>query len=412
LRRTVANVSNAVEPRSASAESAPERRALPRSVRVAAWLALVVITVGPVFVESMDLGGTIIFTPFAAVGLALVYRRPRQPIGWILVVVALAFVAVGTNSSGSAIGVVDGHASAGVTVQAGFGAVGSPIFYGGFVALAVLFPAGRFGSGRMARVGKVAVAIPLLFALLLAFGPGLPINFVDGTSALVTNPVGILPGWAGWPVLEVGVYAVVVGCLAVGVALLLIRFRIARGPERQQYKWLLTALALTLAAVVFSFLALLLVDPNGTWMWFPVLFAYPTIPLAIGIAVTRYRLYEIDRLISRTIAYGVVTAVLAALFLIVVLAVEAVLRPVTGSNAIAVAGSTLLVASLFQPIRRRVQLVVDRRFNRSRLGGEQMVAMFAGRLRDDVGVEALREDVVGTVTRSLEPTSVSLWLRE
>ena len=129
-------------------------------------------------------------------------------------------------------------------------------------------------------------------------------------------------------------------------------------------------------------------------------------------AVLRYRLYEIDRVISRTISWAIVTVLVAGLFVAVILALQALLAPVTQSNELAVAGSTLLVFTLFQPIRRRVQRLVDRRFNRTRYDAEQTVAAFAARLRDEVDLESLRAEILTTVAQTVQPTSVSLWLRE
>jgi hypothetical protein len=135
-------------------------------------------------------------------------------------------------------------------------------------------------------------------------------------------------------------------------------------------------------------------------------------PVAIGLAVLCYRLYEIDRVISRTISWASVTLILGSLFVAVILVAQALLAPVTQSNELAVAGSTLLVFALFQPIRRRVQRLVDRRFNRSRYDAERTVAEFAARLRDEVDLEHLRTEILATVAATVEPSSVSLWLRE
>jgi hypothetical protein len=134
--------------------------------------------------------------------------------------------------------------------------------------------------------------------------------------------------------------------------------------------------------------------------------------VAIGIAVLRYRLYEIDRLISRTISWAIVSAILAGVFVGVVLAVQAILAPLTRSNDLAVAGSTLIVFALFVPIRRRVQRLVDRSFNRSRYDAERTVAAFAARLADEVDLEQLRAEILATVAATVEPSSVSLWLRD
>jgi hypothetical protein len=146
--------------------------------------------------------------------------------------------------------------------------------------------------------------------------------------------------------------------------------------------------------------------------WLIGLLGLALLPVAIGLAVPRYRLYEIDRLISRTISWASVTLILGSLFVAVILVAEALLAPVTQSNELAVAGSTLLVFALFQPIRRRVQRLVDRRFNRARYDAERTVAEFAARLRDEVDLEQLRTEILATVSATVEASSVSLWLRE
>jgi hypothetical protein len=148
--------------------------------------------------------------------------------------------------------------------------------------------------------------------------------------------------------------------------------------------------------------------------WFVAIGSLAVLPVAIGVAILRYwqRLYEIDRLVNRTISWAVVTALIVGLFAGFILAFQAMLVPLTRSNELSVAGSTLVAFGLFQPIRRRVQRLVDRRFNRTRCDAERMVAAFAGRLRDEVDLEQLRAEILSTVSAAVEPRSVSLWLRE
>ncbi len=146
--------------------------------------------------------------------------------------------------------------------------------------------------------------------------------------------------------------------------------------------------------------------------WFVAIGSLAVLPVAIGVAILRYWLYEIDRLINRTISWAVVTALIVGLFAGFILAFQAMLVPLTRSNELSVAGSTLVAFGLFQPIRRRVQRLVDRRFNRTRCDAERMVAAFAGRLRDEVDLEQLRAEILSTVSAAVEPRSVSLWLRE
>jgi hypothetical protein len=204
--------------------------------------------------------------------------------------------------------------------------------------------------------------------------------------------------------------------LVLVIASLAQRYRRAQGVERAQLKWfayvgLLVVPVLVIAIVTSTVTSGPLVILTDI-AWIVAVGGLALLPISIGVAILRYRLYEIDRLISRTIAYGLVTLVLASVFVAVVLAVPTVLGPITGSSTIAVAGSTLLVAALFQPIRRRVQRLVDRRFNRTRYDAERTVAAFAARLRDDVDLETLRAEILATVSAAVEPSAVSLWLRE
>ncbi len=142
------------------------------------------------------------------------------------------------------------------------------------------------------------------------------------------------------------------------------------------------------------------------------MFAYPLVPIAIGVAVLRYRLYEIDRLISRTIGWALVTALLVGAFLALVLASTELLQPLTGGNTLAVAGSTLVVVALSAPLRGRVQRAVDRRFDRARYDGERLLAAFGERLRDEVDLSTIRSDLLATTDAAVRPATVGLWLRE
>jgi len=199
--------------------------------------------------------------------------------------------------------------------------------------------------------------------------------------------------------------------LVVGIGTLLVRFRRARGAEREQYKWFLAALAATLGTFLFAFAMVLLVDPNGTWMWFPAAFTYPLIPIAIGIAVTRYRLYEIDRLISRTIGWALTTGMVAAVFGLLIVRLQALLEPVTNESTLVVAGSTLVAAALVQPLHRRVQAVVDRRFNRDRVDAERALDAFAAELRDEVDLDAATSHLVAVAMQTVQPRAIGLWTR-
>ena len=200
------------------------------------------------------------------------------------------------------------------------------------------------------------------------------------------------------------------------IASLVGRYRRAHGVERAQLKWFAYVGLIVVPALLVAILGTSL--PPGPFAtiaelaWVIAVGALALLPVTIGIAVLRYRLYDIDRLVSRTISWAVVTVILGACFVAIILVSQALLAPVTGSNVLAVAGSTLVVAALFQPIRRLVQRLVDRRFNRARYDADRTISLFAGRLRDEVDLEQLRTEILATVVRTVEPSSVSLWLRE
>jgi hypothetical protein len=188
---------------------------------------------------------------------------------------------------------------------------------------------------------------------------------------------------------------------------LLIRFRRARSQERQQVKWLFCAAALV--AIVWT-----LPDSRQLAAWKPVAdnLVIWSVPVTIGIAVLRHHLYEIDRIINRTVVYGLLTALLGAIYAAVVLILEQLFGGLRGEPpSWAVAGGTLLVAVLFQPARRRIQAVVDRRFNRRRYDAANTIAAFSGRLREQIDLDILSAELLAVVNQTLEPTSASLWLR-
>jgi peptidoglycan/LPS O-acetylase OafA/YrhL len=193
---------------------------------------------------------------------------------------------------------------------------------------------------------------------------------------------------------------------------MLARYWRATGLLKLQMRWLVAALAAIVVAIAIGLIILAVAGDDAVYAWIPAMLAYPLVPLAIGIAVLRYRLYEIDRLISRTIGWALVTAMLIGAFLLLVLASTELLQPLTGGNTLAVAGSTLIVVALFAPLRGRVQRAVDRRFDRARYDGERLLGAFGERLRDEVDLETVRNDFLATVDQAVRPASVGLWLRE
>jgi hypothetical protein len=188
------------------------------------------------------------------------------------------------------------------------------------------------------------------------------------------------------------------------VVSLIVRFSRAQGQERQQLKWLLYAVALSAATTTLNTLGVL-----GAWGGAIDNLVALGIPVAIGIALLRYRLYDIDRLINRTLVYGALTAILGLGYAIVVIVLGQLLGQDTG---LAVAGATLAMAALFQPLRRRIQTGVDRRFNRRRHDAAMTIEAFAAHLRDQIDLDTLSAELVAVVDQTMEPTRLSLWLRQ
>ena len=267
----------------------------------------------------------------------------------------------------------------------------------------MLFPNGRFMSRRWALAGISILALSVLVLVGTVIRPG-PL---EGTPD-VDNPFGMAAlADASQGLIELGNLGSL-PALLIGIAAAVMRYRHGSSIERRQLKWFGSVLVLALSML---FTAGVIPQPYGQWAWIAASLSIGLIPIAIGIAVLRYRLYEIDRIISRTIGWAVVTGMLVGAFALLVLGSTAVLEPLTGGNTLAVAGSTLVVALLFAPLRARVQRQVDRRFDRSRYDGERTLAAFGERLRDEVDLSTIRADVLATVDHSVRPSSVGLWLR-
>jgi hypothetical protein len=341
----------------------------------------------------------------ATVGAVLASRRPHHPVGWLLLALGLAVTASG---------VADGYARYGLLGRpsalpaARWVAVYSPAtIYLAFVSIGfvlLLTPSGSLPSPRWRWWARLAAAAPVGFLLALAVGPGLVIPPYDE----VIDPVSV-PALASAVAAVIAVsFTIAIGGLTVGAWSLVVRFRSARGSERQQLRWVAFAAALTVppaAVVLFS----VVVDTTATVVVLVALgVCMALLPLVIGAAILRYRLYDLDRIISRTLAYGLLTLLLGGGYALVVLGLGQLLGR---DSSLVVAGATLAVAVAFQPARRRVQAVMDRRFNRRRYDAARTVDAFAARLRDQVDLDALHGELLAVVDQTMQPTQVSLWLR-
>jgi hypothetical protein len=365
-----------------------------------------------VWVPVPDPFTILFFACHALIGFLLVVRRPRNAIGWLLIVVALGFLGTGNLTDIDLDALVAGSAPWPDFVRAWLSAWTGGATFLAYLTLAVLYPSGRFDD-RRGRIGKLLVGLGSVSVAAAALAPSFTIN-PDGTSAFVVpNRLGIGPDLlAPFGVSNDSWIVVTIALLGAAVIDLVIRFRRASGLVRVQMRWLVASLCAIVASVVVGLLAtVILGDAAADVAWLPVIVAYPTLPLAVYIAVTRYRLYEIDRIVSRTVGWAVVSGVLLTVFAAGVFLLQAILSGITQGQTVAVAGSTLLAFALFQPVRRRVQRLVDRRFDRARYDAERTTGHFAERMRGEVALDAVEDALVRTVAGALRPTGIGVWLR-
>jgi hypothetical protein len=387
-----------------------------RAIRVrtllAAGLALPVVFATAVLSEA---GGILLMLSYGIPGLVLAVRRPRQLIAWLLLLMAIG-LALGTSRVTATLeDLLAGTADPLGEFTAWANGTGWVFVLAGLMGIALVFPSGSFPTGPWGRVGRLLIATTIPVVILLVGGPVMNVTVPGYPSGVdVPNPYA-LPFLAGVPVspgLNTLLWLVLVVPSFVAGLSLVARFRKSTGQERLQYRWLASALAL----VGIGSLGWALVT-NALRLDLPLLAAgivaltYPAIPIAVVVAVLRYRLYEIERLVSRTIGWGLATAAVIGMFVVAVLGLQAALSGITQGQTLAVAASTLLAFAAFQPIRSRVQALVDRRFDRPRLEAERSLAAYVERLQHEVDLATLTRDVEATVRATLRPSSAGLWIR-
>jgi hypothetical protein len=342
--------------------------------------------------------------PFISVGPLLVARRPDNAIGWLFcgVAVAWAFSAFTASWGGWTLYGGGNLPAPEIAVWASNAVVVAPLFVGPLY-LMLLFPDGRLLSRRWRPVSWAIAGVSTVGVLATALRPGQ----LDGpikieTPIAIHGPVGDF-----LPSLDPIVTACVGVLFVLTAASLILRLRRSQGLERLQIKWVVYLAAVAMVSFVVGFA----VGPIASYL-FPVgIGALACIPLAAGLAILRYRLYEIDGVINRTLVYAALTATLVGAYLASVLLLQLALDPVTSGSSLAVAVSTLAVAALFRPARARIQLWVDRRFYRSRYDAAQTLEAFSARLREQVDLDALGGELRAVVTETMQPAHVSLWLR-
>ena len=358
-------------------------------------LALLARSAGSLALGNLAIAA-VIGVPCAAVGWLVARRQPGNPLGWLFLVIAVCLFLCTDGGEYAAYSYLLGH-------HLPFGPAGLVLddIWGPtlvlFALVILLFPDGRLPSARWrwALRAYVVVFTAFLAATAVAMASALaghPIR-VDsaGGLAAVDHP----SGW--FSAIQGPVALIMIGLSVAFIARQALSWRRAAGERRQQLKWLASGATVSLVSVFLG-------SSFGVG-WFGV----AALPISMGVAILRYRLYEIDRIISRTLAYAIVTGLLVGVYAGLVLLATHVLSV---HSTVAVAAATLAAAALFNPLRHRVQYVVDRRFNRTRYDADWIVAAFASRLKDEVDLNSIRDDLAGAVQHALEPAHVSVWTNQ
>ena len=358
------------------------------------------------------------FLAFPIVGAFIASARPENPIGWILLADGLLWMCISVTDFYGLYGLAVPGSVPFPLVMAGLNnwlwvpAVG---LFGTYLLL--LFPDGRLPSGRWRLLAWLSGAVIVLASMGVMLAPG-PLQGLGG----VRNPFGV----EGVPWVEDAGTAVLLMlplCMLASASSLMMRYRRSGGEVREQIKWIAFAASVVvivyLLVVVTSF-----VVPSVTWfaaaspLWlnileYAALVSLTAVPIAVGFAVSKYRLYDIDVVINRTLVYGSLTALLALVYLGGVTAAQAIFSTLTGQQEqpqLAIVISTLIIAALFNPLRRRIQSFIDRRFYRGKYDAAKTLEAFSAKLRDETDLDALSTDLVGVIKETMQPAHVSLWL--
>ena len=386
----------------------------------AALVAFAAVALLIVDVVLVDYFGPLIVLPTAVLPLALggallIARIPRNPVGWLLGLSGLLFALTFTlGAYGWAALIRESGRLPGGELASAIASASFPPALGCAVLLLLFFPSGRGLGGRWTWLERALILIVVTITATGLFNDApieLSAPLVTGASSgrFIPNPLALhgplgalvaalapLGGSASIPVVLIGPLS------------LLVRYRRSAAIEREQIKWLAYSGAISLGLLVASSLA---PAELSNWLWGAGAVALGLFPIAIAVAIFRYRVYDIDVLINRTLVYGATTGAIAIAFFAGIVVLQAVLRPFTSGSELAVAASTLVSFALFQPLRRRIQAGVDRRFYRSRYDAARTLDAFSVRLRDEIDLDALQAELIRAVGDTLQPTHASLWLR-
>jgi hypothetical protein len=389
------------------------------------WFLFLIITFFAEFLTSKntpadnllgDIFYDLVLLVFITVGAFIASHRPENPIGWIICAAALIWMLsdFALEYGVYALVTAPGSLPYGVFVSL-LGGIGRGFAWFPIITfLLLLFPNGHLPSSRWRPLVWLIAGLLVAYPFTLLFDPTPFIN-VDPRLAAIQNPLGISGTSALFDhfstLVTLGLFATAVAC----IASVIVRFRRARGDERLQLKWLAYGTVLSLLAIV-AIIVYIFTNVNIGFLS-TALFYIPVLIISIsaGIAIMRYRLYNIDILINRTLVYGVLTALLALIYFGLVFILQSLVRALTGQisqTPLVIVGSTLVIAAIFHPLRRRIQVVIDRRFYRRKYDAARIVEAFSATLRNEIDLSQLREHLISVVQETMQPAHVSLWLRQ
>jgi hypothetical protein len=380
-------------------------------LRIPARVVVILLALAPLPFAIPSGYGLLWLVSYGCVGVLLSIRRPGNPIGWILLGLGWGQALLSGEMDVTPAQFTDGTLSQVQMVEAFLLGASGLVTFTLFAILMAIFPSGRLPRGRWGVALRIAIGIDLALAVLVAFAPLINVNMPghpDG--AMVPNPLAIAPDAAVWGVVAIGpLFFIAIGILVLASASLIVRARRSSGIERQQVRWVAASVVTLVVAMIGGLVASGVV---GGVAYMPAILAFAGLPLSIGVAVLRYRLYEIDRIMSRTIGWGLTTGLVAAVFGLLIVGLQALLEPVASGSTLVVAASTLAAAALFMPLHRRLQAAVDRRFNRAKVDAQRALETFGNQLREEVDLDSVSGHLVGVAARTVQPQAIGLWTRQ
>jgi hypothetical protein len=370
------------------------------------WLLVLSLSHPGVHIFIHWIEATVLAIGFSTVGAVVTPRHSQNPMGWIFCAVGLLYAAVHFVAEYAIYTLLaaPGSLPAGEAAAWVFSWLFVPqIGLSGLLIL--LFPDGRVQSIRWRWFAWLIVFATPASMVMAALSPGEIVGLDP-----IHNPLGI----EDLPNLYELVQALMLTLLLVAATSLLVRLRRARGVEQQQIKWFAYAVVVASSGSILTYVVPVAI--GAPWLelvsYVPFVVGVVSVPISMGIAILRYRLYDIDLLINRTLVYGALTAMLVGVYVGSIVVLQGLVRVFTGQESqLAIVASTLAVAALFNPLRRRIQSFIDRRFYRSKYDAAKTLEAFSAKLRDETDLDALSDDLVGVVRETMQPANVSLWLR-